>query len=355
MSRGPNVAGAVATVVAVALILLVGIYGMAVITEGYDIQIIDDGGSGTTTTEFDPEPIGSVAYTARGDGSSATVSATRGQALQIDSTDGYAELNTSLTGADWAIGISARLDPTARVDNATYAVLGVNNESVALWYENGSWLGQVNDSGTVSWARVDNGDPTTGWTTLTMHYDSNANSLNLTANGSSSQSTSDTSRRVAYSWQGRLDEWRTWGQSPSTATISGYHADPVAASDTEPDMRLPFHEGEGSTAELYYETENATLVNAGWGAGVRGPTLVAGTDYNITNASGNTFDITALSGGYLDGQPFAFVETGQASVSTGVSRFIGAIGDSYAMAGSVFLLVIVIPIVTTFLALRSER
>lgn len=336
--RGPNVAAMVLAVVAVGVFMAIGLYAMNAV-----FAVEDADQRGPQTAEFVPEPTnGTALVVENADIESANLSADLERAAAINQ-GGYVDAPANLSGFDHTTAIAVNLADGARTANTTYRVLGIENETVALWLDDGDWLAKVNASGTTEYARLNATDPH-NWTTLMIEWLGVPHTLNLSANGQYTTGASDTNRSVAVSWDGRLDEYRHWTEGVSDATASQYHADPIAASPDEPDARVAFQDGSGD-ATVYYANASAVLRNAEWATGIAPPAIAAGTDYQLV-ATGNGFAIVPLKNGYLDGQPFAFV-TAVGTFESAFTQLLGAVTDSYALIGVALVVLVIVPVVTT--------
>lgn len=229
-----------------------------------------------------------------------SVNATSGSAIETDA-GGYVDAPAPSLSGSLALAATAQLDEEFNA-NASYRVAGYNG-SLILRYDNGSWLAEHQSGGETTIATAPAPSPTQ-WTPLVASFDDGADELSLWVNGSQTvvPAGNTTPRQVAVDLDGKLEEVRLWNQSLSGSDVATYTDDPVAPlSSTDHELRLLFDEGEGETTVAQYQPNNASFVgDVSWADGLFGN--VTASDYET---SGGEF--RATSGGYLDGQPKAYL------------------------------------------------
>lgn len=336
-----------------AVVLVGGILFIAIFLFGALAEVATP--IGADSEEFEPVTDENSYTVSTGDVDSVEVLASREYAADIQTFDGYVDAELPIdTAEDFAIAIAANLTDDAPLDGAAYELVGIDNGEVALWLDGGEWFASVNTTTGTEHARVSAESPY-DYSTVSLQYNATSDELNLTADGASSTSTTDTTRNASVSWQGQLDEWRAWDEL-DTSTIDDYHDDPIAASDTEPVARVAFHEGSGDSAKIYYypDSEQATLVNSGWGQGVLAPELVRGQDYELSQ-NGDDVSIVPLTDGYIDGQPVAFVSAAGGTLSDGLGAVVSGVGSAVELAALIAILILIGPLLMRLRTMGEER
>ena len=300
---------AIAVVVLVVVIGVVSLAGMAILSQvgGVALEMgisagseeIRDFGVGESIEldrSIDEEP------------SMLEVRATRENAVSF-SGDGYVEggVADGWDAGNWSVCSTQRLDEDANTQ-ATRTVFAYDNETILLEYADEKWKGYHYGNDLSAETSINVTDPhefdsvCLGW---------NDEELELTLSNAVEQNSAyrDSNapdRQVAHDWFGEIDETRILNEPPDESRTSTYASDPVnPLGSAQHEARWMFNEGEGETTHVYYSDRESTIVNGDWGDGVEGPELERGTDYNVTFAP---FEITILSGGYLEDAPTAFVD-----------------------------------------------
>lgn len=248
-----------------------------------------------------------------GDVDTHTVALTRGYAADFDRSEPEryvaAPVEQHWHEDNFSVFVTATLGEDANAQ-AAYTAFAADNGSVIIQYEDGQWLGYVNDSDRTVSATVpfDPGNRTA----VMLTYNSEIEELHIEAAGEEDTAIANSleeDRMLAADWVGSIDEVRVIDGLATDADRTQYADDGVQVlpdSEGAQAARLMFNEGEGDTTEVYYTDRTAQLVGVGWTDGLPGPDLVEGTDYTVVDTE--PFTIQPLAGGLLDGAPTAFVE-----------------------------------------------
>lgn len=348
-----NPAQTVATVVVIGIVLLIGLA-----VSGAVVDVISDSPS-AQSAGGDFEPVGGETTTfeaALGEGQSVeTVTATREYAVAVDGDgfvdadppDGWDDGSWSVTAVATANESSDRFNP-----NATHVILAADNGTLLVTYDAGKWAAYYDDGALTQQVSV-NG--TLNQTEIVVVRDADNGTLAIDADGRRDVQSldSDTEQRnVTLEWVGTIDEVRYLSVALDDAAIDTYQDDPInPLNASDHTARWMFDEGEGSTSEVYYGGSNATLErNATWAAGVDGPELVDGADYELET---DPIRVTTISGGYLDGAPVAYVSyTGELAGS--VRTVIGGIAGAYELAPVVLLVLVASVVIATISRARVQ-
>lgn len=301
---------------------------------------VDPRPAGTFTTVDDrPDVPGRV-----------SVSATTETALYFDGTD-YVESDAhdTLTGSPWTVCAAAELDSDANLAN-TYDVAAVENESIMLQYDAGSWLAYYNNSTADGKATIDAPSPH-GMTFVCGRW--NGTQLQIYRNGTagspSTLSATTTSRNVSTEWYGRLDEVRVYNSSLTASQVQSYADHPILpVQGVTPDGRYMFDEGSGGTTHVYFADTTANVVGASWVDGLRDESYTRGVEYELR---GEPFSIKVIQGSRLDGAPVLYVEYASAA-------YVGLLGDVVTIGGAGFVIFLVtllfVPVVGLLVYIRQS-
>mgnify|MGYP002762358031 CR=1 FL=1 len=323
---------AVITAVVIALVALVGIVITAPI-----VGVVSDS---TVSVEqaIEPQVGESVTVTSGSTDRDVTVRATRENAVQFDGT-GYVDATPppGWNNDSWSVTAVATPDTSdgsAFNPDATHNVIAVNNSTFRVDWANGYWAAVYERGGESARVQV---PATATQTPIVVTFNGSSDELAIEADGNRSAATLDTNtnvRRPSLNWVGTIDEVRYIDGQLSSGQVDTYQADPIdPLAGADHTARWLFDEGSGSTSVGYYNGSTAELIGAGWGAGVAGPDLDAGTDYELTQ---NPLAIVALDGGYLDGAPVVFINTQHPLAGT-VDSITTGLTDAYVLIPVVLL------------------
>jgi len=258
------------------------------------------------------------------------VEATRGNALSLDGS-GYLEADEpdEWDAGAWSVAAVGIPDPQrADLDGEAYTLLtpaSDDSELLVVW-DRGEWVAFYESDDGAGVVRLDGEATTTpvvvtfdGDGELALHVDGETNTTTL--------SPTTNSYPDPFRWVGEIDEVRYFDGALTASQIETYQNDPVdPLADADHRARWMFNEDSGETTTGYQGAEDGTLVSASFGAGVAGPDLEHGVDFN---ASASPLSVTILSGGYLDGAPTAFVTVeGSAPGLVGLLQSARGIGAS---------------------------
>lgn len=264
------------------------------------------GGSATLTPEQGTQDISDQIV---GQPQDLSVSATKGNALAFDDGDYVAVDSQNFSQGSWSVCSAARLNSDASRDG-TYNVFAWNNGSLLLQYDAGQWAAfYENETGAEARATIDATSPSDGFTPVCARYNESENSLVVSEDGELSSPAqldlTTASRNVSTTWNGTLDEVRTFDSAVNNSTIDAYAADPIVPlPGTNRSARYMFDEGEGSTTMAYFVGSSVSIDGAEWTDGVAGPGLVEGTDYKYSTSP---LELTIPTGSYLIGAPVAYI------------------------------------------------
>ena len=313
------VGGALAGIVVIGIILS-AVFGSAV----------DVAGVGEQLDEIEPvvdEPVELAVDVSADDDITLSVDATQATAVELDGT-GYVEADEpdGWDTGNWSVAVTATPDTGgANFGSESFVVLAPTGEAggeLLVAWDAGQWVAVYDDGAESAVVAVDG---TTDQTELVVTFDDTAGELAIHADDASETAVLDAetvAQPDAFRWVGTLDEVRYVDGVLTPAEIDTYQADPVdPLSSADHNARWMFNEIDGSSPKGYEGAASATLINASYTAGVAGPDLVFGEDYN---ASADPLSVTVLSDGYLDGAPTAFVTvdvraTGFAALLSAVS------------------------------------
>lgn len=256
--------------------------------------------------------------------SGAEVSLTRERAVESNGS-GYVdvELGEQWNQGNWSVMLTGDLSDDAN-QNASYTAFAHANETILIQWRDGQWWA-YHDSGSADASVAVNAS--TAEQPVVVTWENATSELSIETSQEQATATADTnteSREVAWDWAGTLDEVRVLESEPTANDTSSYLDEPVAPlpdSEDQQHARLMLDEGEGSTTEVFYLDRDATLVEAGWGAGVDGPGLEEGQDFEFGE---EPFAVEPLNGGLLIQSPVAYVTWGD-RIGGVVSAVVGVL------------------------------
>lgn len=331
---------AVMAAVVIAIVALVGVAITAPI-----IGVVADNGvvdsEGSVTPAVGEETV--ISETASLEDSTVSVAATREYGIATDG-QGYVDADPpdGWNNGSWSVTAVADPDTTdgsAFNADATHNVVAVNNSTFRIDWANGYWAAYYEQPSANTSARV-RVPATADQTPVVVTFNESSQELAITADGSSDTAVLDSDqeqRRISLNWVGVIDEVRYLDGELSAAQIDTYQADPIdPLENATHEARWLFDEGSGSTSVGYYNGSQATLVGAGWGAGVAAPGLDAGTDYELVD---DPLAIVVLDGGYLDGAPVVFINV-QHPLAAVVETLTSGVSSAFMLIPVVLLVLI---------------
>lgn len=267
-------------------------------------QIGLDDGQGS----FEPnESFATVDTTVTTEPNSLSVRATKGNALAFDGSDTVTTRVDDVANGSWTVCSAGGLNASAN-RAATYDVVAFDNATILLQYDAGNWsVYYENRTGADAKVTIGADAPTGGMTPVCGRYKEGIG-LSLMANGTITGPTpldnETETRNVSVEWYGRLDEVRVFGNALNDTQLQQYAADPIRPLPESTRLaRLMFDEGSGTETTVYFASRTATIQGASWSAGVAGPTLERGSDYEIETGP---LRIRVPAGSYLAGAPIAY-------------------------------------------------
>jgi len=266
---------------------------------------------------------------------------TRGYGIELNSGDDYVNASepANWDNNSWTACAVGELADGANLD-ATYSLLAIDNETVALQYDGGSWVAYYDNGTDEALAAVPAVDPQTLTPVCARHNESTGE---LTLNAEGNQTTVNVAggktRQSAINWRGAVDEYQLFDQRLTDSEVSQYQSEPAAGLGVEPDARWMFEEGSGDTTEPYFFDSVAELNGSasftGDNGGVQSPDLARGSDYEV---SANPLEITPLAGGLIDKSPILYITWGDGAAGT----FAAVVGTISAVFGLIAILPVVI-------------
>jgi len=238
------------------------------------------------------------------------VAATREQAVQLDG-NGYVAAPEPTLNDSWTVCSVGAL--TSGYNNqAHYTLLAIDNETATLRYADGNWTARYINNGTETAASAPASSPT-DLTAVCGRYDNQSDTLELVVEGSvvasSVDGEQDHNRSVAINWNGTIDETRVWGRAVSDSNLTAYANDPVIAlPGADRQLRVMFDEDVGGATRTHYAGGGTAGLVGGATIGepaVQRPGISGGSDWRAR--TDGTYQIQAVSGGYLDGAPIVFI------------------------------------------------
>lgn len=237
------------------------------------------------------------------------VSATRGNAVAFSAWNGYVETPT-LGNGSITVCSAGKLASDANT-KATYTLYADDNATTLLQYDAGHWMFyHANVSGSLSAkATVAAPNPSATLRPVCGRYNAANETVSVSRGTTVSapvQMDSDTERRnTSYDWYGSIDETRTFGEAIPNATLTAYGNDPIQPlEDWNRTGRLMYDEGSGTTTNIYWSSQDATIVNGTWTDGLDDVALDKGDDYRLYD---RPFQILFPPSGYLDGAPVVYL------------------------------------------------
>lgn len=238
-----------------------------------------------------------------------TVEATTGNALAFDDGD-YVEVSSqNFSDGSWTVCSAAQLRDGAN-QNLTYDIFAWDNGSLLLQYDAGRWSAfYENETGAEAKATINATSPTQGFTAVCARYNETENRLVVTEDGTVSNpaqlDNTTAPRNLSQTWNGTLDEVRTFDSAVNNSSLDKYANDPITPlPNTNRTGRYMFDEGEGATTKAYFVGGSVNINGAEWTDGVAKPGLDAGTDYEISTSP---LELTIPAGSYLIGAPVVYI------------------------------------------------
>lgn len=347
--------GSVVTVVALAMVALVGVAVLAPVA-----GVVTDTAATNTDGSFSPLDTNRFVVSDNEglDETTITVRATRGNAVSLDG-QGYVNATPPANWSDGSWSVAAVADPDTSADSwfdqaATHNVVAAGNGALRVDWDRGSWAAYYEDPNSSDSAIV-RVPATADQTPIVVTHNETTAELTISADGNTSSASltaATATRNVSLNWAGMIDEVRYFRGDLTTQQVAAYQSDPITALPAADHLaRWQFDAGRGDTAPGFYAAPTAELVVAGWTSdGVDGPQLDRGDDYEL---EAEPIAVTVVDGGYLDGAPIAYVKA-VGPLGQVLTSIVGGFDSAFSLLPVVLLGLIASVAITTVQRMRTQ-